>query len=488
VTETTLTSSFPLTGVTPWAANRRATFGWSISWLPAITLLLSDLLAWPAIFLIFSQVRDLVFHSPGQVEWHILLLPGVATAAVLQFVNGYERRTPMASLGYTVEHILGLGIAVMISAVAVYGFVSFGDLVKPSRSIFFINFFAFGLYTLYSRRWLTSALNSHHSRRSFLLIADPKSAASFYEVYRSQKMVQELKCCTVDRQFVGLPVKEGETAGPRFIGDVFGALAALNEESDGVIVGIRPSELDPQLAQVLAYLHFRHIPVYTLESFYEIQWKKVPVQSIEAWWAFAKESLLTRDSIYDQVKRCFDFIGSLIAIVLLSPVLVAVGVLIRLESKGPAIFRQMRIGRDGRPFTLYKFRSMRVGSDRGPIYTAQKDCRITRLGSFLRKTRIDELPQLFNVFRGEMSIIGPRAEWDKCVERYEGKIPFYCYRHLVRPGITGWAQVNYPYGANDLDALEKLKFDLYYIRNYSLSLDIAIVLKTLHIMLFAKGR
>jgi exopolysaccharide biosynthesis polyprenyl glycosylphosphotransferase len=486
VTETTLTSSFPLSGSTPWIPTKRATFGWSISWLPAITLLASDLLAWPAIFLIFSQIRDLLFHSPGQIEWHILIVPGVVTAVVLHFVNGYERRTPMASLGYSVEHILGLCIAVVISAVAVYGFVSFGDLVKPSRSIFFINFFAFGLYTLYSRRWLTSALNVHHSRRSFLLIADPNSAASFYEVYRSQKMAQELKCCTVDPQFIGLPVSDA--AGPRFIGDIFATLAALNEESDGVIVGVRPSELDPRLAQVLAYLHFRHIPVYTLESFYEIQWKKVPVQSIEAWWAFAKESLLTRDSIYDQVKRCFDCVASLIALVLLSPLLLVVGVIIRLESKGPAIFKQIRIGRDGQRFTLYKFRSMRVGSDRGPIYTAQKDCRITRLGHFLRKTRIDELLQLWNVFRGEMSLIGPRAEWDKCVERYEGKIPFYCYRHLVRPGITGWAQVNYPYGADDLDALEKLKFDLYYIRNYSLSLDIAIVLKTLHTMLFAKGR
>ncbi|HZC35539.1 MAG TPA: hypothetical protein VE242_07995, partial [Chthoniobacterales bacterium] len=334
MTQTTLTSSFPLSGITPWMANRKATFGWSISWLPAITLLLSDLLAWPAIFLIFTQIRDLVFHSPGQVEWHILLIPGIASAAVLNFVNGYDRRTPMVSLGYTVEHILALFIAVVISAVAVYGFVSFGELVKPSRSIFFINFFAFGLYTLYSRRWLTSALNSHHARRSFLLIADPKSAASFYEVYRSQKMLQELKCCTVDPEFIGRSVDD--PSGPSFIGDVFGALAALNEESDGVIIGIRPSELDPRLAQVLAYLHFRHIPVYTLESFYEIQWKKVPVQSIEAWWAFAKESLLTRNSIYDQVKRCFDCVASLIALVLLFPLLLLVGLLIRLESRGPA--------------------------------------------------------------------------------------------------------------------------------------------------------
>jgi lipopolysaccharide/colanic/teichoic acid biosynthesis glycosyltransferase len=162
--------------------------------------------------------------------------------------------------------------------------------------------------------------------------------------------------------------------------------------------------------------------------------------------------------------------------------------LVRLDSRGPAIFRQIRIGRDGNPFMLFKFRTMRIGSDSGSLYTAKNDSRITRLGGFLRRTRIDELLQLLNVIRGDMSIIGPRAEWIKCVEKYDGRIPFYGYRHLVRPGITGWAQVSYPYGESQADALEKLKFDLYYIRNFSLSLDIAIVLKTLHIMLFAKGR
>ena len=122
------------------------------------------------------------------------------------------------------------------------------------------------------------------------------------------------------------------------------------------------------------------------------------------------------------------------------------------------------------------------------MYTADRDPRVTRVGYILRKTRMDELPQLWNVLRGDMSIIGPRAEWIKCVEHYDGAIPFYGYRHLVRPGITGWAQVNYSYGASSEDAEEKLKYDLYYIRHYSMALDFAIILKTLHTMLFAKGR
>ena len=130
----------------------------------------------------------------------------------------------------------------------------------------------------------------------------------------------------------------------------------------------------------------------------------------------------------------------------------------------------------------------RVESDDDDIYTRQNDPRITRVGRWLRKLRLDELPQLWNVFSGEMSLIGPRAEWTKCAERYEKQIPFYHFRHLVKPGITGWAQVNYPYGESDQDALEKLKYDLYYIRHYSLKLDAMIALKTVHVMLFSRGR
>jgi exopolysaccharide biosynthesis polyprenyl glycosylphosphotransferase len=484
--ETHLTPSLPLQVAAYRASAQKSQFGWSISWLPAITLLLSDILSWPALFLLVSHLRDIYFGSPGQVRWEVLVLPAIISVVILHFVSGYERRTPMRSMEYAVEHLLGLSIALVISALAVYGFVSFGELVKTSRLVLFVNFALFAAYTICCRRWLSAALRDHHSRRNFLLIADPKTAASFYQLYKSRRMLQELKIYTSDSRNGDFPILN--EAGPGIAGDIEQALARLNQDSDGVIIGIPPSHLNPKLAQLLAYVHFRHIPVYTLESFHEVHWRQVPAQNIEAWWAFAQESLLARDSIYDQVKRLCDLSVALLALIVLSPLLLLVIALIKLDSRGAAIFKQTRVGRDGRNFTLYKFRSMRVGSDSGPIYTTKKDSRITRLGHFLRRTRIDELPQLFNVLLGDMSIIGPRAEWIKCVERYEQQIPFYSYRHLVRPGITGWAQVNYPYGENDADALEKMKFDLYYIRYYSLSLDVAIALKTLHTMLFAKGR
>ncbi len=154
----------------------------------------------------------------------------------------------------------------------------------------------------------------------------------------------------------------------------------------------------------------------------------------------------------------------------------------------PIIYSQPRAGVHGKPFTLYKFRTMRVGSDRGDGYTREGDSRVSKVGNFLRKTRLDELPQLWNVLRGDMSMIGPRAEWMRLVSDYEKQIPHYHFRHLVRPGITGWAQVHYPYGASLDDTLQKFSYDLYYIRNFSMRLDAEVLLKTLHVVLFGKGR
>jgi lipopolysaccharide/colanic/teichoic acid biosynthesis glycosyltransferase len=155
----------------------------------------------------------------------------------------------------------------------------------------------------------------------------------------------------------------------------------------------------------------------------------------------------------------------------------------------PVLFQQTRVGRFSRPFTLYKFRTMSSGPEgQGSAYTLENDPRITRFGRFLRLTRLDELPQLWNVIQGDMSMIGPRAEWDQLVEQYRKEIPFYHLRFIVRPGITGWAQVNYGYGASVQDAFEKLQYDLYYIKHCSLPMDASIILKTLFTILSASGR
>jgi len=166
-----------------------------------------------------------------------------------------------------------------------------------------------------------------------------------------------------------------------------------------------------------------------------------------------------------------------------------VALLIKFTSPGPVLYRQKRVGEGNGEFTLMKFRTMCNDAEKetGAVWASENDARITRIGSFLRKSRIDEIPQLFNVLKGEMSFIGPRPERREFVEQLAEKIPYYGKRHFIKPGVTGWAQVRYPYGASENDALEKLRYDLYYIKNYSITLDLIIVLETVKVVLFGRG-
>ncbi len=187
----------------------------------------------------------------------------------------------------------------------------------------------------------------------------------------------------------------------------------------------------------------------------------------------------------DRLKRLSDLGFAGLGLLLTTPIIAACGLAIWLEDRKNPFFFQTRVGRNGVRFRMMKLRTMREAP--GDLYTKKGDARITRVGSVLRKTRLDELPQLWNVVKGEMSLIGPRCEWDQLVVKYEREIPYYHYRHLVKPGITGWAQINYPYGSSLEDTRRKLEYDLYYIRHFSFLLDASIVVKTVHTMLFGKG-
>ena len=186
--------------------------------------------------------------------------------------------------------------------------------------------------------------------------------------------------------------------------------------------------------------------------------------------------------------RAFDLIVSLALLICTLPIIVFVAILVRLGSSGPVLYRQERVGINNLPFTLLKFRSMRTDAeDAGPRWAQQKDPRVTSIGSFMRRTRIDELPQLVNIFRGEMSFIGPRPERPHFVAQLSQVIPFYEERSRVKPGLTGWAQVNYPYGASVEDARAKLSYDLYYVKNRTILLDMLILLSTIRVILFQEG-
>jgi len=177
-------------------------------------------------------------------------------------------------------------------------------------------------------------------------------------------------------------------------------------------------------------------------------------------------------------------------ILITAPLLLLIGIGIKLDSAGPAIFRQERIGLHGSKFTLYKFRSMNLDAESksGPAWAAEMDDRVTRFGRLLRRFRLDEIPQAFNVLRGDMSFAGPRPERPYFVDMLIEHIPYYGLRHYIKPGITGWAQVTHPYGASVEDAIEKLQYDLYYIKHMSLRQDALVLLKTVKVVLFGRGR
>ena len=230
------------------------------------------------------------------------------------------------------------------------------------------------------------------------------------------------------------------------------------------------------------------VRITDLEHFLERQLGRLRLSALKPSQLLYSESL-TNVIVRPWGKRTLDILVSLVMVILLSPLFLLTVIAIKLDSRGPALYCQRRVGLGGEVFTLCKFRSMRTDAevDGKARWATDQDPRITRVGSFIRKTRIDELPQLFNVLKGDMSFVGPRPERPAFVVELCEQIPYYELRHYVKPGLTGWAQTRYPYGASIEDARAKLEFDLYYIKNYSFVLDLNIILDTVQVVLWRKG-
>jgi sugar transferase (PEP-CTERM system associated) len=241
--------------------------------------------------------------------------------------------------------------------------------------------------------------------------------------------------------------------------------------------------------QALLECRLRGIRVEDWPTFYEKATGKILVTDVRPSWLIFSDGFVKTPRT-EIVKRCFDIGVSLLGLCLAAPLMVLAAIAVKLESPGPVLFRQPRLGQNGSVFILNKFRSMGENAEKetGPVWSVKQDPRVTRVGYLLRRTRLDELPQLFNVLVGHMSFIGPRPERPEFVVTLQKQIPYYMERLAVKPGITGWAQVKHDYGSSVEDALEKLQYDLYYIKNLSLFLDFLIVLNTVQVVLFAKGR
>lgn len=231
-----------------------------------------------------------------------------------------------------------------------------------------------------------------------------------------------------------------------------------------------------------------HIPVTNYGAFYEREAGRVDLDNLKAGW-LAQARGAQSHPFETAFRRCFDVAVALMAFVIAAPVMALVALAIRIEDGKPILFRQTRVGLGGKEFTLFKFRSMRADAEDGavPVWAADNDPRITRVGWFIRKLRIDELPQFYNVLRGDMSFIGPRPERPYFVQQLTDFIPFYSDRHIVKPGITGWAQVSFHYGASFEDARHKTAYDLYYVKNRSILLDLVIIARTVKVVLWPQG-
>jgi sugar transferase (PEP-CTERM system associated) len=223
-------------------------------------------------------------------------------------------------------------------------------------------------------------------------------------------------------------------------------------------------------------------------SFYERVTGRVSLSMIRpSWLIFSSRGRQARISGIARraVHRLVAFLGGVLSL----PIALVTAAVIRLESSGPILYKQERVGKNGRPFKVMKFRSMRVDAEKaGPVWASKNDDRTTRVGKIIRKLRIDEIPQFWNILRGEMDFVGPRPERPHFVSQLAEEIPYYEQRHLIAPGLTGWAQIKYPYGASVEDARQKLQYDLYYIKNQSLMLDAIILFETIKIILFGRGR
>jgi len=234
------------------------------------------------------------------------------------------------------------------------------------------------------------------------------------------------------------------------------------------------------LLKVLRPLRYQGMEILDYASYYERSAKEIPLDHIDDEWLMHAAMNASRIHIRN-LKRMMDILAAAVGLLLALPIMLLTVIAIRLDSPGPVLFRQKRSGQEGKPYTLYKFRSMREDAETqsGAVWAGKEDPRVTRVGRFLRLSRIDEIPQLYNVLRGEMSLIGPRPERPEFIGELAERIPFYRERLLVPPGITGWAQVNYPYTASIRAARRKVQYDLYYIKHMSLFLDVVIMLRTL---------
>jgi len=418
------------------------------------------------------------------LTWKLILIAGF-TFLYYYLMDLYTFNSPLSQLGMLERSFIAMLLTGITTVVTVYiiGPTFIGGFV--GRGVLAASLIALWLWSLGIRYLLNNWFVRQRSQVKWLVIVE-SSLSEFLSDFRSQYEYEQLV-------LLNQPGSEQPTVDDElclWAGDWDDLETRLaSDEFAGVII-TTAEQIPEQLIDRLMQIRINGLRIFRLSDFYEQYLSKLPIfQLNQHWLATAHGFELIHNPIGLRFKRYIDIVIALVGGLILLPVIIAVALAIVCSSGWPIFYRQVRTGENGKQFTVVKFRTMGVDAEVAGVQFAQEDDpRITSIGKILRKFRIDEIPQFWNVLKGEMSFIGPRPERPEFIQMLKQDIPYYDLRHMIKPGITGWAQVKYGYGDSDEDAAEKLQYDLFYIKNYSLILDISILVRSIKVILFGTGR
>ncbi|MGD9576864.1 MAG: sugar transferase [Syntrophorhabdus sp.] len=400
---------------------------------------------------------------------------------MLYIFDLYSAARPGCTKDVCVRLAVAVGSAGVVSAVVFYSLPNW----VLGRGIFLIQM-ALVMLLLAGWRWLFAALFSEPiGKTDILIIGAGRSGRALYSLFNNNDSPYRPVGFLDDD-----PNKLGTSVGlVPVLGTTDQLVQIANRQKVSLAVLAITHDRPQNLIDRVIHARLKGLTIPNMPALYEELTGAIPVEHLRNDWLFFADgfNLLSKQYV-QRIKRVVDFVTSSLILIISLPIILFTAAAIKLESRGPVFFRQERVGKDEVPFRVFKFRSMMEGAEAdGAVWASENDPRVTRVGRVIRLLRIDEMPQIINVFRGEMSLIGPRPERPEFVKKLEAHIPFYGIRHSVRPGITGWAQVKYGYGASVEDALKKLEYDLFYLKNMSILLDIKILLKTIGVVLFGQG-
>ncbi len=444
-------------------------------------LLVLDVALIVALLYVFVLVR--IGSPPDLANFTLSAIPIVVVfCSAIYAVDGYRTPHRFVNLTSLVDHLTAGAIGTLLSVFIIYVILlSNSSVLAQSRASLLLSLCCFVILSLGYRRIIGRRVVAHTGEHYILFLGPHEVADQFQRDLLRHQESSKVYCVPAARR------RDGHQGVHFSLRELWGRIESKGPSCAAIVTAVPLDEFEQDLLAILIDLHTSGFPVLTREDFYDNHLHRVCLtDSGKSGWVLAGRFSAHHAVVTANVKRIVETGISLLLVFLLLPLMTALALCIKLDG-GPAIFKQRRIGLGGKPFVLKKFRTMRVGAENGDPYTRVNDGRITPVGRFLRRSRLDELPQLFNVLKGDMSLVGPRAEWDILSARYEKFVPCYHLRHLVRPGITGLAQISYGYGSGIDDTIQKLEYDLYYVKNQSIMLDLAIIIKTLYVMVSKKG-